>query len=327
LFISTSENLTARNYKFPESMLPDHESIPGIAEVHMARTARIRYHGDPVLLMSFEAQKQIRRVRRVAVEGDLDRMFADAAQEKGVILSENFSVLRHAHLGDQLELPTPAGIVRVPVLGVVREYSDQQGAVMMDRALFKRWWKDDSVDIFRVYLQPGADGVKVKEAILDKFSNRRRLFVLSKQEVKRYILRLTNQWFSLTWIQISVAILVAVLGIVNSLTVSISDRRRELAVLQAVGGLRNQIRGTIWMEALGIGTISVILGVILGAIHLYYVLQISYRDYPGMHLDYLYPVSIAAVLFPVILVVAFLSSLGPAESAIRGSLVESLEYE
>ena len=145
--------------------------------------------------------------------------------------------------------------------------------------------------------------------------------------MKHYILRLTNQWFSLTWLQISVAILVAVLGIVNSLTVSISDRRRELAVLQAVGGLRNQIRGTIWMEALGIGGISVILGLALGAIHLYYVLQISYRDYPGMHLDYLYPASIALVLAPVILVVAFLSSLGPAESAVRSSLVESLEYE
>lgn len=327
LFISTSENLTARNYKFPESMLPDLEAIPGIAEVHMARTARIRYHGDPVLLMSFEAQKQIRRVRRFAVEGNLDQMFAEAAQGNGVILSESFSVLRHVHLGDQLDLPTPQGVIRVPVLGVVREYSDQQGAVLMDRAFFKQWWRDDSVDTFRVYLLPGADSAKVKEAILDKFSDRRRLFVFSNQEVKRYILRLTNQWFSLTWIQISVAILVAVLGIVNSLTVSISDRRRELAVLQAVGGLRNQIRGTIWMEALGVGSISVILGVLLGAIHLYYVVQISYRDYPGMHLDYIYPTAIAAILFPVILVVAFLSSLGPAETAVRGSLVESLEYE
>ena len=35
---------------------------------------------------------------------------------------------------------------------------------------------------------------------------------------------------------------VAVLGIVNTLTVSIADRRRELGVLRAVGGLRSQIR-------------------------------------------------------------------------------------
>ena len=326
-FISTSETLTSRNYKFPETMLGELEAVPGIAEVQMARTARIRYHGDPVLLMSFESEKQLRRVKRIPVEGNVEEMFRDAGEGKGVIVSENFSVLRHVHMGDEIELPSPQGMVQVRVLGVVREYSDQQGAIMMDRGFFKHWWKDDSVDIFRVYLEPGADQAKAKAAILDKFSNRRRLFVLSNQEVKHYILRLTNQWFSLTWLQISVAILVAVLGIVNSLTVSISDRRRELAVLQAVGGLRNQIRGTIWMEALGIGGISVILGLALGAIHLYYVLQISYRDYPGMHLDYLYPASIALVLLPVILVVAFLSSLGPAETAVRSSLVESLEYE
>jgi ABC-type lipoprotein release transport system permease subunit len=44
--------------------------------------------------------------------------------------------------------------------------------------------------------------------------------------------------------------LVAVLGIVNALTVSIADRRRELGVLQAVGGLRWQIRHTIWLAFL-----------------------------------------------------------------------------
>jgi hypothetical protein len=48
-------------------------------------------------------------------------------------------------------------------------------------------------------------------------------------------------------------VLVAVLGIVNALTVSITDRRRELGVLQAVGGLRQQIRHTVWMEAAAIG--------------------------------------------------------------------------
>ena len=54
------------------------------------------------------------------------------------------------------------------------------------------------------------------------------------------IMRLTDQWFGITYVQIAVAVLVAVLGIVNTLTVSITDRRRELGVLQAVGGLRSQ---------------------------------------------------------------------------------------
>ena len=46
-----------------------------------------------------------------------------------------------------------------------------------------------------------------------------------------------------------------------------------------------------------------------------------------MHLPYRYPFSIAAMLLPTILAAAFFSALWPAESAVRTSLVEALEYE
>jgi putative ABC transport system permease protein len=128
-------------------------------------------------------------------------------------------------------------------------------------------------------------------------------------------------------VQIAVAVLVAILGIVNTLTVSITDRRRELGVLQAVGGLHGQIRRTIWIEALSIGVLGLVLGFILGAINLYYVLQIVHRDVAGMRFDYQFPLSVAMGLVPTILVAAFIAAIWPAESAVRGSLVEALEYE
>jgi len=124
-----------------------------------------------------------------------------------------------------------------------------------------------------------------------------------------------------------VAILVAILGIVNTLTVSIIDRRRELGVLQAVGALRSQLRHTIWMEAVSIGVVGLVLGLALGAINLYYVLEMSHRDVSGILLEYRYPLRIAAFLVPVMLAAAFVSALWPAESAARGSLVQALEYE
>ena len=85
--------------------------------------------------------------------------------------------------------------------------------------------------------------------------------------------------------QTAVAVLVAILGIVNALTVSITDRRRELGVLQAVGGLRNQIRHTIWMEAIAIGIIGVVLGLALGAVQLFYSIEIARRDLVGISIS------------------------------------------
>src|SRR6202044_1310355 len=117
---------------------------------------------------------------------------------------------------------------------------------------------------FRVYLARGAAAADVKARILDRFTHERRLFVLLNREVRDWILKITDQWFAMTYVQLFVAVLVAILGIVNTLTVSIADRRRELGVLRAVGALRNQIRHTIWMEAGAIGAIGLILGVGLG---------------------------------------------------------------
>jgi len=197
----------------------------------------------------------------------------------------------------------------------------------MDRALFIRYWHDDTVNVFRVYLRPGAPVAEIRQRILDRFAGQRQLFVLTNSELKQYILKITDQWFGLTSMQIAVAVLVAILGIVNTLTVSITDRRRELGVLQAVGGLHGQIRRTIWIEALSIGMLGLILGYALGAINLYYILQVVRHDIAGLRLDYAFPVGTVMALVPTILGAAFVAAIWPAESAVHGSLVEALEYE
>jgi putative ABC transport system permease protein len=171
------------------------------------------------------------------------------------------------------------------------------------------------------------DREEARKRILYQVGTARRLFVLTNEELRVYILKLTDQWFGITYIQIAVAVLVAVLGIVNTLTVSITDRRRELGVLQAVGGLRRQIRRTVWMEALAIGALGLVLGYALGAAQLYYSLEIARLDLAGIRLTYEYPVGMALAMIPVILGAAFIAALAPAEVAVRGSLVEALEYE
>ena len=241
--------------------------------------------------------------------------------------SENFVRLHGGRLGEIIEIPAPGGTLRLPIAGIVRDFSDQQGSLLISRALYMRAFHDDSVNVFRLYLAGGAKEADVRQSILDNFGKQQRLFVLTNKEVRSYVTRLTDQWFGLTYVQIAVAVLVAVLGIVNALTVSITDRRREFGVLQAVGGLRQQIRHTVWMEAAAIGVIGLALGLILGAGELYYAIEIARRDLVGIDIGYAYPFSTALALAPVILGAAFLAALGPAEQAVRGSLVEALEYE
>ncbi len=327
LFVSATETLVEHNYRFPASVGDQIRGVDGVDQVHPVRAARIPFRGTQVLLIAVDVAGMHNRARTPAVQGDTERMYKLAADGGGVILGDNLALIKGIRVGDEIEIPSPKGNLKLPVAGVVLDYSDQQGAILIDRSVYIRYWNDDSVNIFRVYLKPGVSDEKVRQAILDRVGGTNRLFIFTNREIRAYILRITDQWFGLTYVQIAVAVMIAILGIVNTLTVSITDRRRELGVLQAVGAIRWQIRRTVWIESIAIGLVGLILGFGLGAIQLYYILEISRRDIAGIRLDYTYPFGVVSLLVPLILGAALLSALGPAESAVRGSLVEALEYE
>jgi putative ABC transport system permease protein len=326
-FVTSSPTYTDRSYRFPDSLTADLASVDGIAEVQRLRNVRLSMGDDSILLFAIEIEKAARTSPRRALQGRESEMYALTAEGRGVIASENFATLRRVKVGDTIDIPTPTGPLALPLVGVIREYADQQGSLFIDWELFKKRWNDDGVDLYRVYLKPGVSTDTARQAVLSRFAGNRRLFVLSNAEVRDYVMGLVNQWFTMTWAQIAIAILVAILGIVNSLTVSITDRKRELGMLRALGGFPSQVRWTIWMEALGIGTISVLIGLTVGAIHLYYMLEMTARDFFGLRFDYLYPYGVASALFPIILAAALIGASIPAEVAVRGSLVEALEYE
>jgi putative ABC transport system permease protein len=326
-FVSPSANLVTRAITFPGELSSVIGQVPGVEQVQLVRNARVSFRGIPVMIIVIETDKVAQTVHRIPLAGSNDEMNRLTSSGKGLIVSGNFAEIHKLGMGEMIELPTPSGELKLPVVGIVRDYSDLQGSVFIDRSIYTKWWNDDTANIGRVYVKKGEDVGVVRQRVVDALAGRTRLLVLTNREVRDWIVKLLDQWFALTYNQIAVAILVAVLGIVNTLTVSITDRRRELGVMQAVGGLRNQIRRTIWIEALSIGVIGLVLGSGLGAINLYYSLGIVRRDLGGIDLDYIFPVAFVVFMIPTILFAAFFAAIGPGESAVRGSLVEALEYE
>ena len=327
LVVMPSARFDLRTTRFPATMAPQIQALEGVERVQMFRFSRIVLKGVPIMAVALEMQSVGETARIRPVAGNVENMYRLSAAGAGVIVSDNLSQRLRLSLGDVLDIPAPHGIIRLPVVGIIVDYSDQQGAVLMDRSVFVNHWQDDSVTDIRVFVAPGAGIAGVRQRIIDRYAGERQLFVLTSEESRAYVLNIANQWFGLMYIQVAVAVFVAILGIVNTLTVSITDRRRELGVLQAVGALRGQIRRTIWIEALAVAALGVTLGCALGALNLYYVLDIVQRDVAGLRLDYDYPVMTGLALVPAILGAAFAAAIWPAEAALRMPLVEALEYE
>lgn len=88
--------------------------------------------------------------------------------------------------------------------------------------------------------------------------------VLDQSEYKQQQLAFVDQMLGLVYALLALAILIALLGIGNTLALSIIERTRELGVLRAVGMTRRQLRSTIRWESVMIAIQGTLLGLVVG---------------------------------------------------------------
>jgi putative ABC transport system permease protein len=88
--------------------------------------------------------------------------------------------------------------------------------------------------------------------------------VQNRTEYKGAIASQINGLLGLLYGLLGLAIVIAVLGIVNTLALSVIERRREIGMLRAVGLQRKQVRRTIYLESLLIAVFGAALGLVLG---------------------------------------------------------------
>ena len=191
LFVLPSQNIVVRTIRFPKTMGPELAAIPGVERIQMVRDARIVFRETPIMVVAIEIDSVAQTARRKPVAGDPSDMYRRAAAGEGLIVSDNLAQLQHLSLGEAIAVPAPAGLIRLPIVGIVIDYSDQQGTILMDRTLFERYWHDDSVNVFRVYLNPGVAVPDVRRRILERYAGTRQVFVLTNAELKQYILKIT----------------------------------------------------------------------------------------------------------------------------------------
>ncbi|MEO3797192.1 FtsX-like permease family protein [Nonomuraea sp. B10E15] len=118
---------------------------------------------------------------------------------------------------------------------------------------------------------------------------------------------------------LGLAILISLLGIANTLSLSVHERTRESALLRALGLTRRQLRGMLSVEALVLGLIGALVGVVLGG-------AFGWAAIMAMLDGAVFSVPVAQIVLFVVLsgVAAVLAAVLPARRAARASITGSL---
>jgi len=213
------------------------------------------------------------------------------------------------------------------VRAIVIDYTSDQGSIFMDRRVFIRDFKDDRVDSFEVYLKDKARVPEVRQEITRRLGKRFDLYVLTNKELHDEALNLVEGAFSVTYAMEVVAVLLALLGVINTLLAAVLDRTREIGLLRAIGAARKHVVQLFTSEAAFMGLSGGALGVVSGTVMGYVVTKVIGVEATGWSFPFVFPTQIALQMVSAATVCAVAAGLYPARRAAGLNVVEALAYE
>jgi len=306
-------------------------SVPDVAAVDSYRDVRIEVKGQRVAVVSRDLRLHAQWSRYLVRSGDSSEQLNRAADIGGLLVSEVLANRLEVQEGSMLEVMTPNGSRQFPIVAVFYDYSTDGGKLLMDRALYQSLWHDDLVTVFPVYVRDGTNLDRVRErmtALLSASTNGGLPpLIISNVELRKEILEIFDRTFFLTYVLETIAVVIAMLGIVNTLITSVLERRREFSTLRAIGGSATQIRQLVLWEAAYLGMVGIVLGLIGGGLLSLLLIKVINRQSFGWTIQMIVPIGSLIQAVSLAAVATLVAGYFPARWAARQPIVEGLREE
>jgi putative ABC transport system permease protein len=280
----------------------------------------------PGLLTAIDP-RQWPKVDRTEYEGTTAAGAMGGLEEGGVVLGKGFADDAGLQPGDALTLRGAGGVVRAPVVATVDTLEGSGNVVTMSLATMKRTYGIDSDSILAVTaaspgLRPALD--RQVTALLDR--RYPGFEAVSNAEVKSQYEDAVDQQFSFFNAIVGIAVIVGLLGIVNTLSMAVLERTREIGVLRALGGSRWRIRRTMLTESLLISITGSLVGIGLGLlVGIVWILSVRESTLVGLNLEI--PTGVLVAIAALGTLIGVLAAIIPARRAARLDPLKALTYE
>jgi putative ABC transport system permease protein len=313
---------------FPASIGDEVQRVPFVRGVDRIRGRDVLY-GDTIIAVGsgdFDVAARDGNLPMIKPRSAREAL-TNAVRKNGVFVSESFAIKFGKNVGDVVRLPIAGGTRDFPITGVYRDYSNDRGVVVMNRALYVRSFKDDAINTIVVFLKPGVDRERARLELERMFGPKYHAFAISNASIRGEVMTIFDQTFMITYALLGVAIIVAVLGIINTLAALILERRRELAVLRVSGMSRGQLTTMLVLESSMIGIASTVVGVAMGYVLSLILIYVINKQSFGWTIEFHTPAALIAASLAVTFLATVLAGFVPSRVADGMDLAAELKGE
>ncbi len=326
LFVTSSAKIGGvQNTPMNADLEADLMKMDGVDKVDLVRIYPADVLGLRVYIISLNPEVYNLRGSPEVTEGHLPT--PDERAQGFVTVSENLARRRELHPGSSFTMVTPTGDRQYKVGAIIVDYSSDQGTVFMDRKYFSQEFNDSLVDTFQIYMKDLTKIEAVRKEITEKFGKKHDLYVLSNIELRKEAYDLVSNAFAVTYAMEGVAVVLALLGVINTLLAAVLDRTREIGLLRAIGAGKGHVMRLFIGEAALIGLTGGMMGTLLGFLLGFTLTKVVGIQSTGWNFPFLFPWQVAGQILSAATVCAVLSGIYPARRAAGLDVVEALAYE
>jgi putative ABC transport system permease protein len=252
--------------------------------------------------------------------GLIDVNYSDLDKD-GIFVSLDYAEREELSVGSTVNVVLADTTSRALTVRGLYEFNDLAGNRIVSREMFANA-NVTSFD-FGIYvtLAPGADSKQVRASLQKAVDDYGQGKLLSKQEYIDEQAGQVNQLLGLIYGLLFLSVIIAIVGIIITLLLSVFERQREIGLLRAVGMTRSQVRTTVRWESVITSLLGAVLGIVLG-LALGWVVVFSLRD-QGLT-SFQIPIGTTIFIMVMSFIVGVLAAVYPAWRATKVDVLEAL---
>ena len=310
---------TQTGQPFPQSIGDEMEAVDGVDAVVRQSDGPASLDGDTIVVTALGGGTVDTVFTVETLDGDLDELGPGTA-----ILGSDFAEDRGYDLGASLDLLFPAGEERSFTVAAIFEPSVLLSGPVISLEDYREVGGAAQDTLLFVALEPGADPAVVVPQVEAAAEANPLIQVSDQTAIKEQNASQLDQLLYIIYGMLGLSVIIAALGVINTMVLSVIERTREIGLVRAVGAGSRQVRRMIRWEAVLVSLLGAGVGIGLGIL----AAAALQRSLASDGIDQLViPSGTVLVLLVLALFIGVLGAWFPARRASKMNILASITTE